>query len=187
MSENPASNPVFDRMANHLLESALEVFAEYEIVIQRSATTVSTQSPTESSGVAVIGYAGEGIRGALILAAAESAIRAWMVAVGVADGDVADTLGEFSNMLLGRLKLRLLDEGMTIFAATPTTTLGTGLQLSAPSAQSACYTFDGPGWKVSARLDATFEPGFEQPVFRPICRPVRAGEGIVFDSPFEEV
>ena len=182
MTENPPPNPAFDLMANHLSEAALEVFAAYDVAIRRCATMLPAMIGVERSAVAVIGYAGEGVRGALVLVAAESAIRAWMAAVGVPEGDIADTIGEFSNMLLGRLKGRLGDQGMTIHAATPTTAMGSELRLSTPPGLSACSTFDGPGWKVSARLDANFDPGFELPVFCRVSRPAQAGDGILFVS-----
>ncbi len=182
MTENPPPNPAFDLMANHLSEAALEVFAAYDVAIRRCATMPPAMIGVERSAVAVIGYAGEGVRGALVLVAAESAIRAWMAAVGVPEGDIADTIGEFSNMLLGRLKGRLGDQGMTIHAATPTTAMGSELRLSTPPGLSACSTFDGPGWKVSARLDANFDPGFELPVFCRVSRPAQAGDGILFVS-----
>jgi CheY-specific phosphatase CheX len=185
MSKNPPPNLAFNLMADHLSQAALELFADYDVAIQRSPAAVAT-TDAERSGVAVIGYAGQGVRGALILVPAESAIRAWMAAAGVTDGEVTDTLGEFSNMLLGRLKGRLLGEGMSILAATPTTASGAGLRLSAPPAQSTSAAFDGPGWQVSLRLDATFAPGFELPVFCQVRRPAQAGEAILFETQPEE-
>jgi CheY-specific phosphatase CheX len=175
-------------MADHLSQAALELFAAYDVSIERSPVSASAATTGDvRSGVAIIGYAGQGVRGALMLVAEESAIRAWMEAVGLADGDVADTLGEFSNMLLGRLKGRLLREGMSILTATPTTASGAGLRLSLPPGQSASSAFDGPGWQVSLRLDATFDPGFELPVFCEVRRPAQAGEAILFESEREEI
>ena len=169
-------------MVSNLSEAALDVFAAYDVTIRRCTTMPPMVIGGERSAVAVIGYAGDGVRGALVLVASESAIRAWMAAVGVPDGDVGDTIGEFSNMLLGRLKGRLRDQGMTIHAATPTTAIGSELRLSTPPGLSACSTFDGPGWKVSARLDVNFDPEFELPVFCRVSRPAQAGEGILFVS-----
>ena len=133
--------------------------------------------------MAVIGYAGKGVRGALVMMAAEHAVQAWMTAAGVPDGDVADTLGEFSNMLLGRLKERLLPLGISIIATTPTAAVGSGLRFSEAPGPSTWSTYDGPDWKLRLRLDATFDSNF-----RPVAESIppawcaRAGEAIDFDA-----
>jgi CheY-specific phosphatase CheX len=173
-------------MAEHLSHAARELFAGYDVAVEPSKAAAAPTTGSEQSGVAVIGYAGEAVRGALILMASESTVRSWMETVGVEDGEILDTLGEFSNMLLGRLKGRLLREGMSILAATPTTAMGAGLRLSAPPAQSGWCAFDGPGWQVKVRLDATFDPGFELPVRREVQGHAEAGDAILFESPTEE-
>src|SRR5882724_4869835 len=165
MSKIPPPSPAFDLMAEHLSQAALELFSAYDVRLERSQSAAARGSGDERSGVAVIRYTGEGVRGALVLIAAEPAVRAWMDAAGVTSGEATDTLAEFSNMLLGRLKERLLREGMSIQAATPSTESGAEIRLSTPPTLSASAAFDGPGWQVSLRLHATFAPDFELPVF----------------------
>ena len=114
------------------------------------------------------------------MTATEVATRCWLDAMGAVEGDLGDTVGEFCNMLLGRLKGRLLGEGLPILLATPTTALGSGLRLSLPPSQSASLVFEGPGWRLSARLDATFDPGFALQDTRDQDRPAQAGESILF-------
>ena len=114
--------------------------------------------------------------------AAERAVQEWMAAAGVPDGDIADTLGEFSNMLLGRLKERLLPLGISIIATTPTAAVGSGLRFSEAPGPSSWSTFDGPDWKLRLRLDAAFDSDF-----RPVAESIppawcaKAGEAIDFD------
>ncbi|HEY8945876.1 MAG TPA: chemotaxis protein CheX, partial [Polyangiaceae bacterium] len=99
-----APNPMFDVMVGHLCHAIRELFADYGITVERSEDKTALAQSPGISGLAVIGYAGEHVRGALVMSAAEQATRAWLSALGVSDGECADTLGEFSNMLLGRLK-----------------------------------------------------------------------------------
>lgn len=171
---------VFAMMEAHLEEVTVELFAAYDLPVHPvTGKVLPTLSEGERSGAAIIGYVGNRIRGALILGASNAAIGHWMAAVGASPGEESDTLGEFSNMLLGRLKGRLLDEGLTIFLATPTTTSGAGLRLSTPPGYSRSFSFEGAGWSVTARLDSTFDTGFalETPSQAKIAR---AGDAILF-------
>ena len=179
ISKTPLANPVFKLMVSHLVEAVTELFAAYDVSVRLSSGSSTLPISTEVSGVAIIGYAGERVRGALIMVATESTTRAWLAAIGVRDGEVADTLGEFSNMLLGRLKGRLLGEGFPILLATPTTASGVGLRLSLPPSQSTSLVFDGPDWSMGTRLDATFESGFVL-VEGDRESPAQAGETILF-------
>jgi CheY-specific phosphatase CheX len=153
----------FATMERQLTEAAVDLFASYGMVVRRLPTTAEgAPMPTDESVMAVIGYAGEKVRGALVLTTRRPAIETWLAALGEADenADVCDALGEFSNMLLGRLKGRLLPEGFPILLSTPTTASGGGLRLSNPVRPSAWLAFEGPNWRLDVRLDATFEEGF---------------------------
>jgi hypothetical protein len=170
-------------MVDHLNEATRGLFEGYGFAVAPASREVA--AATESEGMAVIGYAGEGVRGALVVITTEAAVGAWMNAAGVPDGEVEDTLGEFSNMLLGRLKCELMPFGISILATTPTVATGTGLRLSKPPGPSKWCAFDGPGWSLRVRLDASFDPGFE-PRARPLpLRAPRAGDAIDFDLAVE--
>jgi hypothetical protein len=181
ISKRPPPNPAFELIANHLAQVTVELFAAYDIPVELSGIgAVPSTAETEPSAVASIGFAGDQVRGVLIMLATESAVTAWMNAAGAADGELTDTLGEFSNMLLGRLKGRLLVEGLKVMLATPTTASGNGLRFSAPPSQSTWQVFDGPGWKVNTRLDATFCDGFALQQLDDREKPAEAGDGILF-------
>jgi len=169
---------VFQVISAQLEEATVELFAAYEFVV-RAGGTQPVQPDDARSGAAIIGFVGEKLRGALILCASNSAIAHRMPAIGAAPGEESDTLGEFSNMLLGRLKGRLLSEGLVILVLTPTTTSGASLQLSAPTAQSTTEVFEAEGWTVTTRLDASFDPGFE---LNPACTAdaAAAGDAMLF-------
>jgi hypothetical protein len=170
-------------MLGHLAEATRDLFAELDLRVSLEPTLLDRQDDAEDdAGMAVIGYAGSGVRGALIMMVEERAIYTWMAAVGVPDGDLADTLGEFSNMLLGRLKERLLPLGISIIATTPTAALGRGLRLSDSPGPSSWTAFQGPGWNLRVRLDATFEAGFRQQEERSLAWQPKAGDVIDFDA-----
>jgi CheY-specific phosphatase CheX len=176
------SPPALGLMIGQLTEATSDLFAQYDLPLRTNLSVEDLADEAETSGMAVIGYAGAGVRGALIMVVPERAIYSWMAAAGVPDGEVADTLGEFSNMLLGRLKERLMPLGISITATTPTAAIGQGLRLSDSPGPSACRTFDGPNWNLRVRLDAQFDAGFE-PLERslPEWQP-KAGDVIDFDE-----
>jgi CheY-specific phosphatase CheX len=180
ISKNPPANPLFEIMATHLADVTVELFAAYDIRVERAAATSAPLGWTETSGMAITGYVGKHVRGALVMIATESAAAAWLKAIGAEEGELADTLGEFSNMLLGRLKGRLLVEGLPILLATPTTASANGFRLSVPPPQSSWQVFDGPGWWMSTRLDAAFDSGFALQATDDRGKPAEAGESILF-------
>jgi len=153
----------FATMDRHLTEAAVELFASYGMMVRRLPTLAEiAPKPTDESVMAVIGYAGVKVRGALVMTTGRPAIETWLAALGEGgeNADVCDALGEFSNMLLGRLKGRLLPEGFPILLSTPTTASGGGLRLSNPVRPSTWIAFQGADWRLDVRLDATFEEGF---------------------------
>src|SRR4051812_27699610 len=109
------SHPVFELMSVHLTQAAVDLFAACNLHIEPSEAPDVSVSPMELHCMASIGYVACGARGALVLAASHAATKAWIVAAGItnaADCCASDAVGEFSNMLLGHLKARLLTEGM---------------------------------------------------------------------------
>ena len=154
----------FSLMDRQLTEAAADLFGSYGLDVHRLPEHGPRPPglPTDQSIVAVIGYAGEKVRGALVLVAQRATVERWLTAIGEPPEttDAFDTVGEFSNMLLGRLKARLSPQGFPILLSTPTTATGGGLRLSNPSGPSSWIAFQGSDWRLDVRLDATFEPGF---------------------------
>ena len=180
ISSSSPTNPHFELMAQRLAEVAVELFAAYDLPIRQSLGASVSNTWSEPSGVATIGYVGEKVRGVLVMVAANTAVEDWMKAAGGGEGETDDALAEFSNMLLGRLKGRLLTDGCQILLASPTTASGAGLRLSMPPGQSKWLVFDGPGWKVSVRLDASFESGFALREVSSEEMPAEAGDEFIF-------
>jgi CheY-specific phosphatase CheX len=175
--------PAFGLMVDHLGEATRAVFAEFSMGLEPCPMPSADDSADQETGMAVIGYAGEGLRGALLLMVEEPAVHSWMDAVGVPDGDVSDTLAEFSNMVLGRLKERLLPIGISIIATTPTAATGRGLRLSDNPGPTSWSAFDGNGWRLRVRLEARFAEGFQPLEGRVLAWQPKAGDVIDFDEP----
>ena len=174
-------NRVFELMVSHLEQVAVELFDAYGIPAEAGAASEVVFEPAgAASNLAVMGFVGEGIRGALIMIALDSAVVAWLKAMGETSGDPADVLGEFANMLLGRLKTRLIPEGLPLQVSTPTTASGNGLRLSTPPASSRWIGVRGKDWDVKVRLDTTFDSHFQLQDVRAAEAPAEAGEAIFF-------
>lgn len=182
-SDGSIQDTVLEMMRLHLESANVEMFSDFEISV-RSVPAVSPHlliKEMEPSIVAVIGYVGDGVRGALTMIASDAAVASWLARMGSEGADTSDALGEFSNMLLGRLKTRLMPEGITIQLTTPTIATGRELRLSTPPSGSVSLSFEEPAGKIRLRLDAHFEAGFElQESSTREGPPAQAGEAILF-------
>jgi CheY-specific phosphatase CheX len=182
---NSVAEVAFASMRRHLVEAAVALFASYGLPIEpRPSEGGFGEGFSESDGkivLGVIGYVGQQVRGALVLLTSRPAIQAWHAALGGLDkNDVCDTLGEFSNMLLGHLKGRLLAEGFPILLSTPTTASAGELRMPPAVTPSAAVTFDGGGWRLDVRLDATFDVGFALKDAAERTTTVMAGDVVFF-------
>jgi len=173
---------VFKLMTSCLEDVTVELFSAYDLPVAPVGREFAPHIATsERSSVAIIGFGGNGVRGALLLFATNASIERWMAAFGAGPGEESDTLGEFSNMLLGRLKGRLLSENLTLLLSTPTTTSGNALQLSSPQGQSSSQVFAGADWSVMTRLDASFDSGFTlEASHAPVEGVAEAGDAMLF-------
>jgi len=177
-SISPKSSPEFEVMDQHLMDVAIELFAAYDVPIEHCPEMSKEGLGRETYCMASIGYVGQGVKGVLILAATRAAAEAWTSAAGGLECDLVDTVGEFSNMLLGRLKGRLLREGIPISLATPMTVVGDGLRISVAPGASSWKFFEGPGWHLGTRLDAAFDADFQRQ--ETPAAPAEAGDAILF-------
>ncbi len=182
-SPHQNSDNAFELMSSPLSDVTVEMYADYEIAVMPSPVVVPLTNQdigAEVMGIAVLGYVGEGVRGALTLIALQTTIQGWLSRMGMEGGEPADALGEFSNMLLGRLKSRLLTEGIPIQLATPTIAVGRGLHLSPAHAHSTSLGFESSSGHLRLRLDANFDAefAFEKPTHADA--PAEAGDAFIF-------
>jgi CheY-specific phosphatase CheX len=187
MEPNEVSVDPFIIVREHLIQSTIELFDAYGMPVQLTSLN-PTFVPHPDEGrvvIAVMGYAGETFRGGIVLLTGKENVRTWDPGVdGEKDAVAAihDTVGEFANMLLGRLKMAMLKMGTSFLLTTPTTASGADVRIPLPhGGLSAWQRFEGsPGGRIDVRLDATFDPSFRfnsRPSKEP---PAAAGEMMLF-------
>jgi hypothetical protein len=172
-------NSAFVKMADHMMMAAVDLFDAYGMKLERAPTDGPWPAePRERRVAAVIGYGSANVRGALVLVASVESVQTWQGALAELDPSedaIRDTIGEFANMVLGRMKNLLLANGIVLLPATPTTIFGIELTLPKSSAgTSRWYQFDGTPGRLGVPLDAEFDEGF---VFRDDARQEAASEG----------
>jgi CheY-specific phosphatase CheX len=154
----------FAEIQEYLVAGSLDMFKGYGMAVEHAsgAPSVDIAGP---SVMAVIGYAAPTVRGALLLLTSR-AVVAEMQPENIRDevpteATLRDILGEYCNMLAGRIKNRLVTRGIAPLIATPTTIFGDHLKLPVPtSGVSAWHRFSSPFGDIHIRLDATFESDF---------------------------
>lgn len=154
----------FAEIQSYLVTAASELFLAYRMPVEHSfGGTADTRG---QSVMAVIGFAAENVRGAVLLLTSRAVVDALQPdevrATGLPeDVLLRDVLGEFANMLLGRVKNQLAARSLAPMVATPTTIVGDDLALPAPkSGLSAWHRFSCGAGDIFVRLDATFEADF---------------------------
>jgi CheY-specific phosphatase CheX len=175
----------FAEIQEFLVKGALDLFEGHGLPVQHSigAAAVTIAGP---SVMAVIGYAATTVRGSLLLLTSR-AVVATLQPAEIRTGPpsealLRDVLGEFCNMLSGRMKNRLVTRGIAPLLSTPTTIFGDDLQLPVPtSGVSAWHRFSSPAGDIYVRLDATFEIDFTLPSDdSPVDPPLGEGEMVLF-------
>jgi CheY-specific phosphatase CheX len=158
------SAQTFAQIQEYLVRGTVDLFDAYGIGVEHASG--GSAEIKGASVMAITGYAGDSVRGALLILASYdvvSAIEPQEVRGGgvPVEASLRDVLGEFSNMLLGRVKNQLCLRSVAPLLTTPTTVFGQDLQLPAPrSGMSAWHTFTCAAGAIFVRFDATFEPDF---------------------------
>ncbi len=136
---------VFDSIVTN---ATVELFASTGMAIVPSTTTPSLDR------VAVIGFGGGGLRGALGLGLSNALLEK----LGQPQPD--DWLSEMSNQLLGRIKNRLMRHGATIGITLPMVLRGLRVELVGASKELWAYPFEGPGGALCVWLDVLADAKF---------------------------
>jgi CheY-specific phosphatase CheX len=175
----------FGEIQDYLVTSARALFEAYGMEVEYSSGgSAEIDGPAV---MAVIGFADVGVRGTLLLLTPRDIVDALtppeVRASGVAAEDsLRDVLGEFANMLLGRIKNQLVTRDIAPLLTTPTTVYGDDLKLPAPtSGMSAWHTFAGAMGNIFVRFDATVGAEFAlAPVGEGKPTPIAEGEMLLF-------
>jgi CheY-specific phosphatase CheX len=112
-----------------------------DVVISATTTLLSTHgiSAEHDSGaranelvyadtLAIIGLGGQKLRGSVVLSVPAPLLASSHPTGGGTPEELADWLSELANLLLGRLKVQLLERGISIELGTPVTLSGTALR-----------------------------------------------------------
>jgi CheY-specific phosphatase CheX len=175
----------FAQIQDYLVVGAVDLFREYGVPVEHSLGAAAVKIEG-ASVMAVIGYAAKTMRGALVLLTSGDvavALEPQEIRSGTPnETTLRDVLGEFCNMLIGRIKNQLVSRDVIPLVATPTTIFGYDLQLPIPtSGMSAWHRFAGPVGDIYVRLDATFEMEFALSSAKMGSEaPAREGEMVLF-------
>lgn len=168
-----------------LKESALELFRSEEFGLGDLHWQGAGMPDDRPSVVAILGYTGNTIQGSLVLQATRTAVAGLVpaemrdIAQGC-DDLLRDHLGELANQLLGRVKNCLLEQGVVVAMATPTTAVGRDLSFGSCSGDvSPEFAISWVGGRLLVRLDATIS---DDPVFatEDISSGLSEGELVMF-------
>lgn len=161
----------FTTMTRCVREATIEVFESYGMTVRPSDFDSDTAGAEEAPVRVAVGYRGDGVRGSLVLVAPQPAVKHWAVAASVDDTIHArEIVAEFTNMISGRWKGRLLVEGFPILLWMPAT-CGASTHLIDAQRSFSVLKFDGTCGRFAVRLDATFEKTF---ALRPHAAPEKA-------------
>lgn len=154
-------------------ETVKLLFEELELVLGgvAYAGAADTKPGEVFDGVlGAVGFAGDDMRGTVVLFAAVDAWRASSPAGLGADvltsGQVCDMVGEVSNMVVGGLAKRLLGCGVDVSCSLPTSVCG---RIGVPRMPSAAalhvcrHRFDTAAGPVFLHADVLFRDGFAFP------------------------
>jgi CheY-specific phosphatase CheX len=139
-----------------LVESTLALFHScgIELTVQKPGVPLNFDEVT----LAVMAFGSEEFKGSLVLSLSEPALTGSFPKISNADSepDYLDWAGELANQLTGRVKNRLLVQGIAINLGTPTTLRGKGVHLSAarPGARLIEATLWYQTTPIKVRLEA---------------------------------
>ena len=144
-------------LGRELVHAALEVFEESGVALEDSLRTPA--SPSSTDPMAVIGFGGDMVRGAVALEAPLGVIQASHPERSSDAADLIDWLGELSNLLLARLKSKLRGASVAIQLGVPMT-FAHASQASAASCPCVQYRLRAPAGWVLVSLAADVAPAF---------------------------
>lgn len=176
----------FVEIESYVITCVGDLFDAYGMPVEHASGGVAELAGP--SVMAVIGYASDRVRGALLLLTSPTVVMALrppeaVMRAVVPEDVLRDVLGEFANMLLGRVKNQLLRHALSPFLSTPTTIFGADLKLPAPtSGMSVWHTFSTPSDDIFVRFDATFEPGFALGPVQETLGLLAEGEMVMFET-----
>lgn len=137
-------------------ESCLSLFEHYALPLKR----VKEGTLTEDADLlfcGVVGFSGEQMRGTLLLATSREPLGRTSPTT---DASLREWIAELANMLLGRIKNRLITHGVTLHLSTPIVLRGQHIS-PVTRAELVPYLFSCDGGYVCVWMDAELQPGVD--------------------------
>lgn len=145
-----------------LADCVRALFATYGVSAQLAP--LGPPDAPSNHPLALVGFAGEQVRGALVFNASNGMLAHSYPMKGVVLGDdeLSDWSGELANLLLGRIKRELILRGVVIQLGTPTVVSGSFLKArdSARPLRRVLCRFEAEGFWAKVRLDLATSSGF---------------------------
>ena len=175
----------FAEMETYLVDCTTALLAAYDHQVELAEGAVA-DNPGPSV-MSVIGFATKGVRGSLLLLSPRNVVVELVPAElerapAPMEHLLRDVLGEFANMLAGRLRNRLISHGIDLLVSMPTTVLGDDLVVPAP--KSGIRPGTG-SWATTSTSSCDSMPPSRPtspwpPPRRPTPPPFREGEMVLF-------
>ena len=142
-----------------LNQASVELFSRHGVAVAPSPT--NCLAPEGRHILGTVGFGGNDMKGALAILAAETLWRS-IASPGLPQADhlLADMVGEFSNMLLGRLRNSMLALGADATTGIPSAICGTNLIVDRTTA-AGWHVFRSDRGLVFVRLQVAFRRGFQ--------------------------
>lgn len=171
MEEATSKEAETQQLVENLAEEAcLSLFDAYGVQLQRKqlANVAGDHSLT-----GIIGFTGQGITGMCLVAASEGPL----LASNPAGGKLRDWVAELSNQLAGRLKHKLLAQGVEVYITTPIVLRATRIE-PLPRRNLQPRTFEAVGGDVALWVEVETAPDFS--FAENVEVPVGEGEALLF-------
>jgi hypothetical protein len=162
MNESRVSDGFLTVLEGDVRGATVELFGAHDITVAHADRVPPLPSHGGPTIVSIIGFVGDTMRGALGLVSTRATILKWQPCLDASEPGVADdVIGEFSNMLAGRLKYKLLQRGVTLSLATPSTSSCPAITMRPPAGLLSRWNrFESPVGVIHVRLDAVFGESF---------------------------
>lgn len=130
--------------------------------------------------LAIIGLGGQKLRGSVVLSIPSPLLAASHPTHGHSDEELADWLAELANLLLGRLKVQLLERGISIELGTPVTLSGSALRFHRFRGLPMIHSFRAEDSRVHVIFEAIGEDGAQLNSQRDKAVALDEGEVVLF-------
>lgn len=168
MEEISAKEMETQKLVEGLAEEAcLSLFEAYGVHLKPASSETPSGDRTLTG---IIGFTGRGITGMCLVAATEEPLNA----SNPTQGALRDWVAELSNQLAGRLKHKLLTQGVEVYITTPIVLRATRIE-PLPRNKLEPRGFSALGGTVALWVEVETSPEFE--IIPPSADEVPAAEG----------